>query len=269
MTDLMGVRTSAETPAEDTGRHLACTVTAGIIRRVRSVAGEAALEPLLSLAGSERSLGYLEDISNWVSREEVIALFAAAAELTGDPQIARRVGEDAIRQYSGTPVATTLRSLGSVEEMIGQIATVASKFSAISEMELVDVEPGRARVARRAREGFRTHPVLCEWAHGLLAISPGLYGIPPATVEEVECQARGDEQCLFHVSWDSALAARTADPAEHITALEAQLAAVEDSLENIYAVAGDLIAEGDLQGTLAKITERSASAVRAPRYLLW
>jgi len=35
-------------------------------------------------------------------------------------------------------------------------------------------------------------------------------------------------------------------------------------LENIYAVAGDLIGDDDLQDTLAKITERSASAVRAP-----
>jgi diguanylate cyclase (GGDEF)-like protein len=256
------------TDVSEPGRHLACTITLGIIRRVRSVAGEAALGELLQIAGSTRTLEYLEDIANWVSRDEAMALFEAAREITGDPEVARHVGEDAVRQYSGTSVATTLRSLGSVEEMLRQIAVVVTKFSIISTMDVVEVEPGRALLTRCAREGFAPHFALCEWAQGLLSSAPQLYGVPAAAVEEVECQARGDAQCLFSVSWDSELAARTADPAQHITTLEAEIAALNESLESMYAVAGDLIAADDLKATLEKITERSASAVRAPRYLL-
>jgi diguanylate cyclase (GGDEF)-like protein len=250
------------------GRHLVCTITLGIIRRVRSVAGQAALEELLEASRSTRTLEYLEDIANWVSVEEAMALFAAATRITGDPEIALHVGEDATRQYSGTQVATTLRSLGSVEQLLQQIAVVVAKFSVVSSMDVVEMTSGRAVVERRAREGFTPQTALCEWARGLLTSTPQLYGIPPASVEEVECQCRGDARCLFSVSWDSELAARTANPTEHITVLESEIAALNENLESMYAVAGDLIADDDLKSTLAKITERSASAVRAPRYLL-
>jgi diguanylate cyclase (GGDEF)-like protein len=257
-----------DTSSSEPGRHLACTITLGVIRRVRSVAGQAALDELLETAHSTRTLDYLEDIANWVSRDEAMALFEAAKEITGDPEVARHVGEDATRQYSGTPVATTLRSLGSVEEMLRQIAVVVTKFSVVSSMEVVEVSPGHALLKRCVREDFEPHEALCEWAHGLLSSAPQLYGIPAASVEEIECQCHGDARCLFSVSWDSELAARTADPAEHITVLESEIAALNESLESLYAVAGDLIADDDLGSTLAKITERSASAVRAPRYLL-
>lgn len=257
-----------EESPEELGRHLACTLSAGIIRRVRSLSGDAVPRKLLETAHSTRTLEYLEDISNWLSLEEAIALFEAAALLTGDDQIARRVGEDAVRYYAGTPVATGLRSLGSVEEMLRQIATVSSKFTVVSELTVLEMSPGRAVLMRRVREGFDPQRSLCDWGLGLLSAAPMLYAVPPATIEEAECQVRGDERCLITVSWDRTLAARTADPAAHITALEAQLVALNESSESMYAAAGDLIADNDLHSTLAKITERSATAVRAPRYLL-
>jgi len=64
------------------------------------------------------------------------------------------------------------------------------------------------------------------------------------------------------------LAAKTADPAEHVTVLESQLSAMTERLDSLYATATDLIADSDLDSVLARITERAATAVRAPRYLL-
>ncbi len=43
---------------------------------------------------------------------------------------------------------------------------------------------------------------------------------------------------------------------------------MSESLESVYATAGELIAGGDLDSVLARVTERAATAVRAPRYLL-
>ena len=68
--------------------------------------------------------------------------------------------------------------------------------------------------------------------------------------------------------WDGEEATRAADPQQLITALEAQMAAMSDRLESVHAVARDLIAPADLDAVLARITERAATAVRAPRYLL-
>ena len=64
------------------------------------------------------------------------------------------------------------------------------------------------------------------------------------------------------------MAAKTADPAEHVVVLESQLSAMTERLDSVYATATDLIADSDLDSVLVRITERAATAVRAPRYLL-
>ena len=223
---------------------------------------------LLELAGSHRTVEFLEDNSNWMSVEEAIALFDAAAEVTGDPSIARRVGENAVRQYAGTQVATVLRSLGSPEELLRQITVVAGKFSTISYMEILELSPGHAVVKRETVPPHPSAACLCEWAAGLLSVAPTLYGAPPATVRETACTERGADACVMELNWDDATAARVANPEEHITVLEAQLVALNDRFESMYRAAGDLIADDDLASALEKITERSTTAVRAQRYLL-
>ncbi len=220
------------------------------------------------MAGSKRTVAYLDDVTNWISLDESLALFKAAAELTGDPQLARRVGEEAVSQHAGTPVATLLRSLGSPEEVYRQMALAATKFSTITELDPLEVEPGRAVIISRVHKGFVRTREHCDWAQGLLSQPTVLFGLPPATVEETTCQARGDECCTYEATWDAELAAERSDPTKHIAALESQLSAMTERLESVYATATDLIADGDLDSVLARITERAATAVRAPRYLL-
>ena len=249
-------------------RHFACTQSSVLIRRVRRLMGEDGLNRLLELAGSKRSVAYLDDVTNWISFQESIALFKAAAELTDDPQIARRVGEESVAQHAGTPVATLLRSLGSPEEVYRQMMLTATKFTTVSELQTVDVAPGRAVIRGRGLNGLIRTREHCDWAQGLLSTTTMLFGLPPATVEETTCQARGDDVCQYEISWDAELAAERTDPKEHIAALETQLSAMTERLESVYATATDLIADADLDSVLARITARAATAVRAPRYLL-
>ena len=249
-------------------RHFACTLSSVLVRRLRRTHGEEALSRLLELAGSERTVAYLDELTNWISYHEAMALFAAAEEITGDPRIARRVGEETIAQHAGTPVATLMRSLGSPEEIYRQITQAGSKFSTVSELEAPEVEPGRAVIRERACEGFERTVHHCDWAKGLLSQPTVLFGLPPATVEETACQARGAEACVYEISWDAELAARTSDPVQHVTVLESHISAMTERLDSLYATAADLIADSDLDSVLARITERAATAVRAPRYLL-
>jgi|tagenome__1003787_1003787.scaffolds.fasta_scaffold20975669_3 diguanylate cyclase (GGDEF)-like protein len=232
------------------------------------MAGEEGLNRLLELAGSTRSIAYLDDVTNWISLDESLALFKAASEITGDAQIARRVGEEAVAQHAGTPVATLLRSLGSPEEVYRQMTLTASKFTTITDLEPVEVEPGHAVIISRVHDGFERTREHCDWAQGLLGQPTVLFGLPPASVEETTCQARGDDCCTYEVTWDAELAEERSNPVEHIAALESQLSAMTERLESVYATATDLIADTDLDSVLARITERAATAVRAPRYLL-
>src|ERR687889_2262641 len=119
--------------------HFAGTLSSVLVRRIRRTLGEEGLMQLLERSGSRRTVAYLDNLTNWISYDEATALFAAEAELTGDPQIARRVGEETVAQHAGTPVATLMRSLGSPEEIYRQITQAGSKFSTVSELEPPEV----------------------------------------------------------------------------------------------------------------------------------
>ena len=247
---------------------LSCSMASTLVRYVRTTLGEEAVDQVLRLAGVEYDAAYLEDVSHWIWLDEAVALLKAAAEVTDDPAVGRRVGEESVRQHAGTPVATLLRSLGSPEAVYEQLTVGVTKFSTITELIPREVAPGRAVVHVKARPGYERDPVLCDWTGGLLSQPPALFGLPPADVEETSCQSRGDEECIYEIAWDADRAASAADPQELVTALESQLVGMSDRLQNMYATARDLIAIDDLDVALARITDRAATAVRAPKYLL-
>jgi diguanylate cyclase (GGDEF)-like protein len=254
--------------SQDERREIACSMTSVMLRLVRSTGGESAVAELLERAGIEHEPSYLENVENWVSLDEATAMFQAGVELTGDPLFARRVGENTLRQHAGTQVATVLRSLGSTEAVLKAVAVSTSRVSAVTKMEAIEAAPGRAVVMACAREGFTRRRLHCDWAAGLLAGLPILFGLPLARVEESECQTRGDAQCLYTVSWDAELAAAAADPQQRVTSLEAQLVAMSERLHGAYATAGDLVSTDDLDSVLHRIVERAADAVRAPSHIL-
>src|SRR5438067_919310 len=91
----------------------------------------------------------------------------------------------------------------------------------------------------------------------VIQLPPALFGLPPAQVEETSCEPRGDDHCLYTVSWDADRAASAADPRELVTALETQLVAMNDRLQSMYATAEDLVAFDDVEAALARITKRA------------
>src|SRR5258708_37449046 len=115
-----------------------------LLRRIRTLRGQEGVDQLLQMAGVRYSPSYLDDVGNWIWYDETIALFEAAVQLTGDIAIARRIGEDMVRQHAGTPDATLLRSLGSPEAVLEQVATAVTKFTTATETEALEGTPGHA-----------------------------------------------------------------------------------------------------------------------------
>jgi diguanylate cyclase (GGDEF)-like protein len=243
-------------------------MTSVLLRLIRSTGGEAGVARLLERAEIKREASYLESVDNWISLDEATAMFEAGVHQTGDPHFARRVGENTLRQHAGTQVATVLRSLGSTEAVLQAVTQSAARLSAVTKMEAIEAAPGRGVVRACAREGFTRRRLHCDWTTGLLAGLPILFGLPLARVEEIECQTRGDEQCLYTVTWDAESAATAADPQQRVTSLEAQLVAMSERLHGAYATAGDLVSTEDLDTVLRRIVERAADAVRAPSHIL-
>jgi len=264
----MSAEPDPDTVQEDSDRQICCTLTNVVLKLIRKAGGEPAVAELLEQAASTRQASYLEGIDNWISLDEACALLEAGVRQTNDPKFARAVGQETLRQHAGTQVATVLRSLGSVEAVLAVIAQTAAKLSTVTEMQAVDVAPGRAVLTAVAREGFTRRVLMCDWTTGLLEGNPILFGLPLAHIEETECQARGGERCSYTITWDAELAAMAADPQQRVTALEAQMVAMSGRLQSAYATASDLVSTEDLDQVLHRIVERAADAVRAPSHIL-
>src|SRR5260370_37964778 len=64
--------------------HVACSMASVLLRCLRMLGGDQAVEQLLQMADVPHTASYLEDVANWIWYGEAIALFEAAVELTGD-----------------------------------------------------------------------------------------------------------------------------------------------------------------------------------------
>src|SRR4051794_14904596 len=107
------VESDARASVEPAVGQLSCSMASTLVRHVRATLGDAAVQDIIRLAGVDYTAEHLDDVSNWIWLQEAVALFEAAAEVTGDQRIGRRIGEETVRQHAGTPVATLMRSLGS------------------------------------------------------------------------------------------------------------------------------------------------------------
>ena len=257
-----------DAPPHGPVREISGSLTTVLLRMVRATGGQSAVDDVITRAGCREAATRLEQVDQWVSLDQAVALLQAGTEVTGDPQFARRVGEDAIRQHAGSPVATVLRALGSPEAVLDQVTTAATKFSAVTDMRCLETGPGRAVVRSTPLPPYARHEVLCDWAKGLLSAPPELFGLPPARVIESECAAHGGSACVYEVSWDADGAARANDPEVRVSALEAQLAAMNERLQSVYATARDLVSPDDVPTVLDRIVERASREVRAPQYVL-
>ncbi|MEA2160941.1 MAG: hypothetical protein QOD66_3321 [Solirubrobacteraceae bacterium] len=250
------------------GKHFSCSMTAVLLARVQAFGGTDAVADVLREAGSTRSPDYLLDIVNWISYDEAAALWRAGALVTQHPQFARAVGEDAVRRLAGSPIAALFRSLGSPEAVYRQIAMTSTKYSVATRLEAVDVGPGFAEIVAVPEDGFPRDSGHCAWTCGLLTQPTVLFGLAPATVEHEVCAALGAAECRYRVTWaHDAAAAETAE-SERNHALADQLAAMKERLNSMFQTAGDLIGADEIAEVLARITERAAVEIRAPRYLL-
>ena len=242
-------------------------MTAVLLARVHAFGGDPAVRQLLRDAGSRRSPQYLLNISNWVSYDEAHALWRAGAYVTHDAQFARHVGEDAAGCLNGSPVAMLLRSLGSPEEVYRQVANSA-KYTVVTKLEAVEVGPGFAEIVAAPVEGFPRSADHCAWTVGMLSQPTVLFGLAPAHVEHRECAAFGALECRYRLTWRGESRAAPSQESELVVSLRAQLAARDERLASMFATAGDLLEAEDIDIALARITDRAAAEIRAPRYLV-
>ncbi|MFP4311817.1 MAG: diguanylate cyclase domain-containing protein [Nitriliruptoraceae bacterium] len=246
-------------------RETAGITTRLIVSYVRDQLGADAVTTLLALAGETRPVTELEDEGTWSTYDQKIALFAAAADLTGDPRVAYRIGTSVLDARLGRPLRMVIGALGSPQRVLASIARASVKFSTSATMRTIETS------ARHGAVGYRVHPdhtpsrYDCDYNQGLLSRVTVLFGLPPARIEHPACQVEGAPECVYVLRWPPlrrlAPGARRRARATVTDALRAQVTDLEQAVH-------DILGAGDLDGVLSRTAARAGVAVRAQYHLL-
>jgi diguanylate cyclase (GGDEF)-like protein len=180
------------------------SVVQAVMAFVRSEAGDAGLAQALALAAEERSFPVLGDTHRWTPLDDAVALFAAAALVTGDVAVALHVGQELLWTADGAELADRLRTLDSTEDAFRHVGVLVGHFEGATDAVALEVAAGRALVQVAPTDGGGRHAHLCELTRGLLGELPTLFDSRSTSVTEHECAARGGTVCRYEVRWHEA-----------------------------------------------------------------
>ncbi|MCG5054215.1 MAG: protein kinase [Myxococcales bacterium] len=148
-------------------------------------------------------LEYLRNQSNWVSQRFCEALTKWVVERVGLAHVAERTTEAALSEKSLGFLVPLLRAFGSPRTTYQYTPRVAALLSKVSRIKVLEIRRGFGVLEfRQSDERVReASPYLCHLRRAYLASIPTLWRLPPAIINETECQQRGGTRCCYHLHW--------------------------------------------------------------------
>ena len=248
------------TPAEE--RAVASLLPFSILRYLQRALGAPEAERVRIAAGEPKTMEQLVARGAWSPLASTLAIADAATGLTGDVQIGRRGGEELFRLADEVGMADVTRARGSIEAALEATIAGSSRVSVGKVMTIVDRLSDSVLVEGRYSRGTKPETLFCDFSTGYWSLIPSLFGAAGYAVE-LECQARGDERCLWRVSW--------VEPRATSADIESAAARSNESFlryEDLQQMAADLMAAEDVSAVLELVVQRAGHAVLAPRFLL-
>jgi diguanylate cyclase (GGDEF)-like protein len=247
-------------------RETSGATTGGLLRYVRNLGGNEAVDRVLERAGVPYTADQLEDQSRWWSYDTRIRLFAAATDVLDDPELMFKVGAAALQSGLAHSMVIVLRAMGTPRQVIRQLPRAVAKFSTTSTMQVREAGPTSATIRYTLHPGYEHSRLDCIYAQGLFSVVPTIFGLPPARIRHDECESDGHPACVYRVTWDRRM--RRPRRRECERSADVELTALRGQLSNLQSAGTDLVASDDLDTALHRIVARAAEAVLAPAYLL-
>lgn len=255
------------------GRETAGITIRLIIDYVRAQGGDEAVGQLRALAGETRSQEQLQNPRVWSSYESALRIWDAAAKVTGDPEVALRVGETAATSLEHPVLRSMFTRFGSVKALLRALPLVHSKFDTAIDAKLLDLKSDRAAIEFQTRPGYEVSRHCCLYTQGLLTQAPVLYGLPPAVVLHDCCLDSGSKACRFEMTWLRRSRVQSG-PVDgfglwHRARATTQPASFYRShLDELQQTLLELMETRDVDEVLRRVTTRAGGAV-APQRLLF
>ncbi len=163
---------------------------------------ELEIPPLLEYAGIENY--EIEDPAHWLTQGQVDRLHEIMVVKTGNPDLAREAGRytilskkiGAIKQYT-----MGLMSPAMVYLATGKLYRTMSRGALI---ETKSISSNQVRLKATPNSGVDEKPYQCANRMGTLESLPKLFSDDVATVKHPKCYHRGDDACIYMISWKTA-----------------------------------------------------------------
>ncbi|MEO5840359.1 MAG: EAL domain-containing protein [Acidimicrobiales bacterium] len=246
------------------GRHFGGMMTRMLFEHLQLRSYPGAAQAVLLVAGESRFIEQLSRDDEWSSYRQFRRLLEAAGDVLGGPQALVEVGR-AVQIVADGSVDYTemLQSLGSPATLYADMGRTTRVLAPIVAVETEEVGATEWILRQRFEEGFEPFPEFCAFSAGLGALTPTIFGYPPAEVWEEQCQCRGAQWCSMRVRWEE-----IDEPLRRADYYETRAHLLEGRLATLHETLGELVSKGDLDELLAHVVASAARAVRAPGYVL-
>jgi PAS domain S-box-containing protein len=203
----MGVYASTE-------REISCRITRTLIMYVREINGS--LGNLLD--GLELDETYLTDTNNWVSHAFLQILYSRMADILGDQYPAYKMAL-ASKRFQSLGLLDWIARLSANPKLLYMQTPKFNRFlKSNGDVHIHEAGDSWVVLEDRYHDGSRKTRHDCDYTRGIISGIPTIFDMPPADVEEIECQVSqqdygeriwpdkpiyGAKGCLYRIRWNS------------------------------------------------------------------
>jgi hypothetical protein len=164
---------------------------------------EPAVDLVAFVASWRTSVDELRDEAGWVSLRFCEALTTWLATRVGIQAIIAQTLRESYSPKTMGLLYPFVRAFVSPSVGYGRLPSLVRLVNRVSDVQVLSIGRNRATIAYRPRteETRERSPLICEVRRAQLAAGPRLWNLPDAVVEEVECQARGGDRCVYRLAW--------------------------------------------------------------------
>ena len=140
---------------------------------------------------------------SWASMSFVEGFLSEMVQRAGDPAIIDRLSEASISaKYLGA-IYPLIRAFGSPGIVYDQVVKSSPRFNKVGAYKVLEQRPGFVRLDYRPTPGAPCDSTVwfCRSRLVQLACIPKLFGLAPARYEHPQCMVRGDESCVYELTW--------------------------------------------------------------------
>lgn len=187
-------------------KHHSCLNTRAIIEYFQENAPQE-LGRLLAGLGPEIDhlpdpLEFLMEINNWVSSDVVIRMFENSRLISGDDDIAFKIGFDsAARKKLGYIQRIILFAYRNPHRSLRRVQRINDKFNRNKRIDLVETTRDRAVIRLHWFPDIPATADFCLFNKGIYTGIPTIWNLPPAILDEPKCYFKGDDCCEYHLKW--------------------------------------------------------------------